>query len=154
MFCFAQTNPIKGPMINTESISKKWTGVYGKHFSGFDGDLSLLLVYGRSASCRVLRPEDEKGPARGFSTRRLCADIFSAKAMTPIEISFRYGRLPGEREIRALDRMHAVCGIRRIGFNESQHTIGVEYDAARLCGDDVAALLRDAGIDAVWQKSI
>ncbi len=67
--------------------------------------------------------------------------------MTMLEVSFRYGLAPGEREMSALDRVREVYGIRRIRFNESEHVITVEYDASRLNADTVAALLRGTGMD-------
>ena len=67
--------------------------------------------------------------------------------MTALDVVFRYGTLPGEREMRAIDAVWEVYGIRRIQFNEAEHTIRVEYDATRLNEDTVAALLRRAGVD-------
>ena len=67
--------------------------------------------------------------------------------MTAVEVCFRYGTPPGEREMRALDRVWEVYGIRRIRFNEQEHTIRIEYDATRFNEDVVAGLLRRAGID-------
>jgi hypothetical protein len=67
--------------------------------------------------------------------------------MTAVEIAFRYGDPPGPKEMRALDSVRDVYGIRRIVFNEQQHTVRVEYDATRLKEDGVAALLRSAGLD-------
>jgi hypothetical protein len=67
--------------------------------------------------------------------------------MTPVEVAFRYGNTPGPSEMRALDAVHEVYGIRRIIFNEKERTMRVEYDASRLNQDVVAGLLRNAGID-------
>lgn len=67
--------------------------------------------------------------------------------MTAVEICFRYGAAPGEREMGAIDRVWEVYGIRRVQFNEQEHTVRVEYDATRLNESMVAALLRRAGID-------
>jgi hypothetical protein len=67
--------------------------------------------------------------------------------MTALDVVFRYGNTPGEREMRAIDAVWEVYGIRRITFNESEQTIRVEYDATRLNDDTVAALLRRAGVD-------
>lgn len=67
--------------------------------------------------------------------------------MTAVDVCFRYGTPPGESEMRALDRVWEVYGIRRIQFNEQEHTIRVEYDATRFNEDVVAGLLRRAGID-------
>lgn len=67
--------------------------------------------------------------------------------MTAIEIAFRYGRPPGVNEVRAIDALREVYGIRRIRFDEQEHVVRVEYDATRLSETTVAALLRRAGID-------
>lgn len=67
--------------------------------------------------------------------------------MTALDVVFRYGNPPGEREMRSIDAVWEVYGIRRILFNEAEHTVRVEYDATRLNGDTVASLLRRAGID-------
>jgi hypothetical protein len=67
--------------------------------------------------------------------------------MTALDVVFRYGNVPGEREMRSIDAVWEVYGIRRIRFNEAEHTVRVEYDATRMNDDTVAALLRRAGID-------
>lgn len=67
--------------------------------------------------------------------------------MTYLDVSFNYGALPGENELRAIDSMREVYGIRRVVFNAKQHTVSVEFDASRMNQDAVAKLLRQAGID-------
>ncbi len=67
--------------------------------------------------------------------------------MTMVEVSFRYGLIPGEREMSSLDRVREVYGIRRIRFIENEHVIIVEYDATRMNADSVASLLRGTGMD-------
>jgi hypothetical protein len=67
--------------------------------------------------------------------------------MTFLDVFFRYGRTPGDTELRALDEAREVYGIRRISFEERQQVVSVEYDASRLNDDDVAFLLRSAGLD-------
>jgi hypothetical protein len=67
--------------------------------------------------------------------------------MTQLEVSFRYGAVPGEREMRALDSVRDVYGIRRLSFDGPERIIRVEYDASRLKEPAVASLLRSAGID-------
>lgn len=67
--------------------------------------------------------------------------------MTQLEVRFRYGATPGEKEMRALDSMRDVYGIRRITFDEKDRNIRVEFDASRLKEPAVASLLRRAGID-------
>jgi hypothetical protein len=67
--------------------------------------------------------------------------------MTQMEVSFRYGAVPGEREMRALDTIRDVYGIRRLSFDSVGRVIRVEYDASRLKEPVVASLLKRAGID-------
>jgi hypothetical protein len=67
--------------------------------------------------------------------------------MTYLEIVFRYGAAPGENELRAIDGMREVYGVRRVQFNEKERTVRVEVDASRLNVDAVAKLLRQAGVD-------
>jgi hypothetical protein len=67
--------------------------------------------------------------------------------MTPLDTTFYYGRAPGEAEMRALHEVREVYGIRRLVPDEKARLIRVEYDASRLTEDDVAALLREAGIN-------
>ena len=67
--------------------------------------------------------------------------------MTAVDVCFRYGNPPGEREMRAIDSVWEVYGVRRIQIDEKEHTIRVEYDATRLNDATVAGLLRRAGID-------
>ncbi len=67
--------------------------------------------------------------------------------MTHLDVYFRYGKRPGAREMRALDSVREVYGIRRISFDERQQVMRVEYDASRLNENTVLALLRRAAID-------
>lgn len=67
--------------------------------------------------------------------------------MTYLDVAFRYGTAPGEREMRAIDGMREVYGIRKVDFNEKERTVRVEFDASRLKEEAVAKLLRQAGID-------
>lgn len=67
--------------------------------------------------------------------------------MTAVDVYFRFGRTPTATEMRALDRVREVYGIRRIVINEQEQTLRLEYDASRLKEDTVAALLRRAGLD-------
>ena len=69
--------------------------------------------------------------------------------MTTVDIGFRYGRPPDELAIRAMNSIREVYGIRRILFDESAHQVRVEYDATRLNGAIVEALLRRTGLDLV-----
>jgi hypothetical protein len=67
--------------------------------------------------------------------------------MTTVEVLFRYGTPPGEREMGALGQMSNVYGVRNVQFNEPQRSIRVEYDATRLDESTVEKLLRSAGFD-------
>ena len=67
--------------------------------------------------------------------------------MTAIEVAFKYAQKPGPGELRALDAVREVYGIRKIKFHEAESVIRVEYDRTRLNDDSVAALLRRAGLD-------
>jgi hypothetical protein len=67
--------------------------------------------------------------------------------MTQLDVAFRYGTPPGENELRALTYARDVYGVRKIEFDEAQHTVRVEYDASRLSEETIAAILRHAGMD-------
>jgi hypothetical protein len=67
--------------------------------------------------------------------------------MTYLDVVFSYGAMPGENELRAIDSMREVYGIRAVRFDNKQRTVRVEFDASRLKQDAVAKLLRQAGID-------
>ncbi len=67
--------------------------------------------------------------------------------MTAIEVAFKYGKKPGTAELRALDSVREVYGIRKLWFTEAENTIRIEYDRTRLNDDSVAKLLRAAGLD-------
>ena len=67
--------------------------------------------------------------------------------MTYMDVAYRYGATPGEREMRAIDGMREVYGIRKVDFQEKDKTLRVEYDASRLNEGAVAKLLRQAGIE-------
>ncbi|MGB7823595.1 MAG: hypothetical protein WCD48_20330 [Candidatus Sulfotelmatobacter sp.] len=67
--------------------------------------------------------------------------------MTYLDAVFRYGAVPGETELRAIDGMREVYGIRGVKFNEADRTVRVGYDGSRLKAEAVARLLRQAGVD-------
>ncbi len=67
--------------------------------------------------------------------------------MTYLEIAYRYQGVPGENEMRAMDRVREVYGIQRVLFDAKESTVRVLFDASRLKEDAVARLLRQAGID-------
>jgi hypothetical protein len=64
-----------------------------------------------------------------------------------MEVAYRYSSPPGEAQMRALDQVREVYGIRRITLNEPERTIRVEFDASRLKEPVVAGLLRRAGLN-------
>jgi hypothetical protein len=67
--------------------------------------------------------------------------------MTQLEVAYRYGASPGEAEIRALDSVREVYGIRRMRFDPRERILRVEFDASRLKEPVIAGLLRQAGLD-------
>jgi hypothetical protein len=67
--------------------------------------------------------------------------------MTQMEVLYRYGNAPGEAEMRAIDNVREVYGVRGIRFNEKDRSVRVEFDASRFKEPVVAALLRQAGVD-------
>lgn len=67
--------------------------------------------------------------------------------MTQLDVSYRYGNAPSEAEMRALDNVREVYGVRRITFDEKQNIVRVEFDASRLSEAAIAGLLRRAGVD-------
>jgi hypothetical protein len=67
--------------------------------------------------------------------------------MTYLEVVFRYSAAPGENELRAIDGMREVYGVRRVQFDDRERTVRVEFDASRLNADAVARLFRQAGVD-------
>jgi hypothetical protein len=67
--------------------------------------------------------------------------------MTLLDVVFKYGKPPGEKQMGALNSAFEVYGVRKIKFNEKEQTVRVEYDATRLNDNEIAAILRRAGID-------
>jgi len=67
--------------------------------------------------------------------------------MTQMEVAYRYGVPPGEAEMRALDNMRQVYGVRRISFDDKQRIVRVEFDASRFKEPVIAGLLREAGLE-------
>ncbi|HXC44109.1 MAG TPA: hypothetical protein VNY51_11390 [Candidatus Dormibacteraeota bacterium] len=74
--------------------------------------------------------------------------------MTYLDVLFRYGATPGETELRAIDGMREVYGVRRVQFNERERTVRVEFDASRMKADAIAKLLRQAGVDVREQIAL
>ena len=69
--------------------------------------------------------------------------------MTQMEVAYRYHTMPSEAEMRAIDTVRDVYGIRKIAFNEKEKTVRVEFDASRFKEPVVASLLRRVGLDVV-----
>jgi hypothetical protein len=67
--------------------------------------------------------------------------------MTLLDVVFKYGTPPGEKEMGALNNAWEVYGVRKIRFDEKERTIRVEYDATRMNTGEIAAILRRAGLD-------
>ncbi len=67
--------------------------------------------------------------------------------MTQLEVRYRYQTAPAAAEMRAINAIREVYGIRKIVLDEKQKTVRVEYDASRLKEPVVAGLLRRAGLD-------
>jgi hypothetical protein len=68
-------------------------------------------------------------------------------AMTQLEVRYRYHTAPTAAEMRGIDAMREVYGIRKVLFDEAQRIVRVEFDASRLKEPAVAGLLRRAGVD-------
>jgi hypothetical protein len=67
--------------------------------------------------------------------------------MTLMDVTFPYKAPPGERQMIALNCACEIYGMRKLSIHEAEQTVTVEYDISRLAEDDVAALLRGAGLD-------
>ena len=67
--------------------------------------------------------------------------------MTQLDVAYRYGSVPDESVMRALDSVWEVYGVRRITLAENERVIRVEFDASRLKEPAISALLRGAGVD-------
>jgi hypothetical protein len=74
--------------------------------------------------------------------------------MTQLEAAYRYGATPGEAEMRALDAVREVYGIRRLTFDPKSRTLRVEFDASRMKEPVIAGLLRKAGIDVLERLAL
>jgi hypothetical protein len=67
--------------------------------------------------------------------------------MTQLEVAYRYGTAPREAEMRAIDSVREVYGVRRISFDPKARVVRVEFDASRFKEPVIAGLLRRAGVD-------
>jgi hypothetical protein len=60
-----------------------------------------------------------------------------------------------ERTWQAVDDVRDVFGIHRLSFDDNTQAVHVEYDPSELTLGDLAALLRDTGLDIrekVWDE--
>lgn len=67
--------------------------------------------------------------------------------MTFLEVAYRYGAVPREATLRALDGVREVYGVRRLTFDPKTKIVRLEFDASRFKEPVIAALLRRAGVD-------
>jgi hypothetical protein len=67
--------------------------------------------------------------------------------MTQMEVTYHYANPLSESEMRAMDNVREVYGIRRLRLDEKERIVRVEYDASRFKEPVVANLLRGAGFD-------
>ena len=74
--------------------------------------------------------------------------------MTQLDVVYRYRTPPGRKGTRAIDSIREVYGVRRIQFNEKEHTVKVEFDASRLSEETIASLLRRAGLDILEKLTL
>ncbi len=69
--------------------------------------------------------------------------------MTQLDAFYRYGVVPSECILLALNKARDVYGVRRVEVSEAERTVRVEYDASRLSGAVIHQLLLRAGLDIV-----
>lgn len=74
--------------------------------------------------------------------------------MTQLEVAYHYGAVPGEAQMRAIDNVREVYGIRKITWAEKDKILRVEFDASRLKEPVIAGLLRRAGIDLLEKQAL
>ena len=68
-------------------------------------------------------------------------------SVTLMDVTFQYRIPPREQQMGAIGRISEVYGVRKLAFSEAKRTVTVEYDISRLAEDDIAGLLRGAGLD-------
>ena len=69
--------------------------------------------------------------------------------MTQLDVLYRYAVPPSEAATLAIARIREVYGVRQVGFDETEKSVRVEYDATRLNEATIHQLLRRAGLDIV-----
>jgi hypothetical protein len=116
------------------------------------GEIIVLEHYARQVwSCFIHHVVGWNMLYIGFSPGACREKIPLRRTMTYLDVVYRYGAAPGEAELRALDGMREVYGIRGLHFNQGERTVRVGYDASRMKADGIARLLRQAGIDVKEQ---
>ena len=70
--------------------------------------------------------------------------------MTLLDVVFKYGTPPGEKEMGALNNAWEVYGVRKIKFDEKERTFRVEYDASRLNDGEIAGFC--GGQESISEK--
>ncbi|MGD0830341.1 MAG: hypothetical protein ABR907_05310 [Terracidiphilus sp.] len=66
--------------------------------------------------------------------------------MTLLQADFVYEGPIGEREAACIAEIRNIYGIWALKLDEKNRTVIVDYDASRLNGNDIAFMLRNAGI--------
>jgi hypothetical protein len=67
--------------------------------------------------------------------------------MTQFEVAYSYSGRIGDEQMRALNNIREIYGVRRIAVNETERVVRVEFDASRFKEPVMAGLLRRAGVD-------
>jgi copper chaperone CopZ len=66
--------------------------------------------------------------------------------MTYLDVAYRYRDVPTEKEMRAIGSIREVYGVLQVQFDEKERTVKVRFDASRLNEEEIAGLLRQAGL--------
>jgi len=66
--------------------------------------------------------------------------------MTLLQANFVYEGPIREREVTCLAEISNLYGVWRLRFDKKDRKIIIDYDASRLNGNDIASMLRNAGI--------
>ena len=74
--------------------------------------------------------------------------------MTYLDVVFNYGALPGENELRAIDSMREVYGIRRVNFNEKEKNRARGVRCLAVEAGRGGKVVAEAGIDVREQVAL
>lgn len=66
--------------------------------------------------------------------------------MTKVEVLYEFTAPVDEKDLMALDRAHAVYGIRALRLSPAMDALTVEFDASRLRATDVDRALHSVGL--------